>query len=343
MILDVELSNTQTFNAQLMEAKTTIDSNMKETGITIQGKSAYQIAVEHGFVGTEEEWLASLAGPAGPQGPQGSKGEQGEQGYTPQKGIDYYTEEDKQEIVNEVLASEELDDLDKRTKQLQYYGDADIEPTDKSLFVYEINDDGESCTIIGFTGTDIKNIVIPYEYGGLPVTSIGGSAFYGHSSLTSVTIPDSVTSIGNYAFTNCNSLTSVTIPHGVTTIRNSVFSNCSSLTSVTIPVGVISIYSEAFRYCSSLTSVTIGDSVTWIATAAFCDCPNIQKVYYEGSPSRWAQISKGANNDPLLNANIHFGYVEDGYYAMSEDVGDIETALDSILAMQNELIGGDSV
>ena len=50
------------------------------------GKSAYDIAVEHGFVGTEEEWLESLRGPQGEkgeqgeQGPQGEKGEQGEQG-----------------------------------------------------------------------------------------------------------------------------------------------------------------------------------------------------------------------------------------------------------------------
>lgn len=29
------------------------------------GKSAYQIAVEHGFVGTEEEWIASLKGKDG--------------------------------------------------------------------------------------------------------------------------------------------------------------------------------------------------------------------------------------------------------------------------------------
>lgn len=27
---------------------------------TLRGKSAYEIAVEHGFVGTEEEWLESL-------------------------------------------------------------------------------------------------------------------------------------------------------------------------------------------------------------------------------------------------------------------------------------------
>lgn len=33
------------------------------TGINVrgsEGKSAYQIAVEHGFTGTEEQWLASL-------------------------------------------------------------------------------------------------------------------------------------------------------------------------------------------------------------------------------------------------------------------------------------------
>lgn len=32
------------------------------------GKSAYQIAVDHGFVGTEEEWLESLEGDPGPAG-----------------------------------------------------------------------------------------------------------------------------------------------------------------------------------------------------------------------------------------------------------------------------------
>ena len=44
------------------------------------GKSAYQIAVEHGYVGTEEEWLASLHGATGTPGPQGERGPQGEPG-----------------------------------------------------------------------------------------------------------------------------------------------------------------------------------------------------------------------------------------------------------------------
>lgn len=40
-----------------------------------EGKSAYEVAVENGFVGTEEEWLESLIGPEGPEGPQGPPGE----------------------------------------------------------------------------------------------------------------------------------------------------------------------------------------------------------------------------------------------------------------------------
>ena len=38
------------------------------------GKSAFEIAVENGFVGTETEWLASLKGPQGDKGDPGEKG-----------------------------------------------------------------------------------------------------------------------------------------------------------------------------------------------------------------------------------------------------------------------------
>ena len=44
------------------------------------GKSAYEIAVEQGFVGDEDAWLESLKGEKGPQGEQGPAGEQGPQG-----------------------------------------------------------------------------------------------------------------------------------------------------------------------------------------------------------------------------------------------------------------------
>lgn len=50
-----------------------------------EGLSAYEVAVKNGFEGTETEWLESL------------------NGKTPKKGIDYFTEADKAEIVADAL------------------------------------------------------------------------------------------------------------------------------------------------------------------------------------------------------------------------------------------------
>ena len=51
------------------------------------GKSAYDVAVDNGFVGTEPEWLDSLKGDTGPQGPQGEQGIQGVKGDKGEQGI----------------------------------------------------------------------------------------------------------------------------------------------------------------------------------------------------------------------------------------------------------------
>lgn len=53
------------------------------------------------YVFTESGWVnfGPIEGPAGPQG------ETGPAGYTPQKGVDYFTEADKTEIINSVLSA----------------------------------------------------------------------------------------------------------------------------------------------------------------------------------------------------------------------------------------------
>ncbi len=118
-----------------------------------------------------------------------------------------------------------------------------------------------------------ENFIIPDS-----VTSIGDLAFYGCSSLQSITIPDSVTSIGDGAFWDCKSLHSVTIPDSVTSIGDRAFSWCSSLQSVTIPNSVTSIGDRAFSWCKFLHSVTIPDSVTSIGERVFEDCSSLHSV-----------------------------------------------------------------
>ncbi len=132
-------------------------------------------------------------------------------------------------------------------------------------------------TITKYTGPG-GAVTIPDTIGGLPVTSIGGGAFYECTGVTSVTIPDSVTSIGDGAFSWCTGLTSIIIPDSVTSIGVDAFMFCSALMSVTIPNSVTSIRDAAFASCTGLTSVTIGNRVTSIGWAAFAWCAGLASV-----------------------------------------------------------------
>ena len=75
--------------------------------------------------------------------------------------------------------------------------------------VWEYDFDNEGIEITRYCGND-KNVVIPSVIDDKKVTSISSSAFSYNSSVTSVTIPDSVTSIGDEAFNSCTNLKSIT-------------------------------------------------------------------------------------------------------------------------------------
>lgn len=165
--------------------------------------------------------------------------------------------------------------------------------------------DGKIVTPRDINSIDAEIFDNRYEYGqgtilfATPVTCIGEEAFSGCSSLTSVTIPESVTIIGDYAFNTCG-LTSVTIPDSVTSIGECAFYNCSAMTSVTIPNTVTSIGEGAFSRCTSLpvennlryagdrylveaadktcSSYSIKEGTRWIEFMAFGDCTNMTGI-----------------------------------------------------------------
>ena len=144
------------------------------------------------------------------------------------------------------------------------------------------------------------------------VTSIGDSAFYGCSDLTSVSIPNSVTSIGSSAFRECSGLTSVSIPNSVTSIGNIAFSDCRGLTSVALPNSVTSIGYSAFYHCSGLTSITIPNNVTSIASNTFSGCRSLTSVtipYGVGFIGNYAFFDcRSLTSITIPNSVSHIGY-----------------------------------
>ena len=188
-----------------------------------------------------------------------------------------------------------------------------------------IYDSRDNCNAIIETASNTlicgcQNTVIPNS-----VTSIGDFAFWGHSGLTSIRIPNSVTRIGR-VFCDCSSLTSINvdsgnstydsrnncnaiietasntliagckntvIPNNVTSIGNYAFRNCSNLTSITIPDGVTSIGDHAFEGCSGLTSITIPNSVTSIGVYAFYYCCGLTSIRIPNSVWRIGRSAYG--------------------------------------------------
>ena len=122
--------------------------------------------------------------------------------------------------------------------------------------------DGE---ITDYINTIEKNIIIPDNFDGVAVETIGNKAFFGNR-LTEVSIPNSVTSIGKSAF-DSNKLTEVSIGNSVTSIGESAFIY-NDLTNVSIPDFVNSIGKKAFEG-NKLTEVSIGNSVNSIGEGAF--------------------------------------------------------------------------
>ena len=230
----------------------------------------------------------------------------------------------------------------KKTELIRY-------PEGKSQTSYTIPDSVTSIGYGAFYGcTGLTSITIPDS-----VTSIGDGAFNSCTGLTSInvasgnncysdnngvlfnkkktelirypegksqtsyTIPDSVTGIGDGAFWDCTGLTSITIPNSVTSIGNWAFFECTGLTSITIPNSVTSIGDGAFNSCTGLTSITIPDSVTSIGDWAFNGCTGLKDVYYTGSKDEWKAISIGADNDCLLNATIHYNWIDDSVLSLN--------------------------
>src|SRR5665213_211532 len=180
---------------------------------------------------------------------------------------------------------------------------------DSSIYTYSTNADG-SANIVAYAGPPWV-VTIPTNINGLTVTSIGSEAFENNTSLTSVTLSDSVTNIGEQAFVADYSLIAITVDtnNPAFSSLNGVLFDKSQTTLIEYPGGLVGSYTisnsiinigaDAFLLCSNLTSVTIGTNVTSIGDYAFDNCPSLTGVTI---PDSVTSIGEGAFQGTALTS-----------------------------------------
>ena len=183
-----------------------------------------------------------------------------------------------------------------------HYGSPTIEESPDEWFAF----DSGTGTITGFNyEPGRENVVIPWEIGGVTVEAIGEAAFapdYMGHPIETVIGPKTLLSIGDSAFYSCSSLTSVSLP-AATSIGDSAFYYCSSLTSVSLPAAT-SIGDVAFSSCSSLTSVSL-PAATSIGDRAFQYCGSLTSVYFGTAKPTEGIYMFYSDGDPI-NAIIYY-------------------------------------
>jgi hypothetical protein len=154
-------------------------------------------------------------------------------------------------------------------------------------YTYETNN--AAITITAYTGPG-GEVSIPSTINGLPVTSIGEFAFAYRTSLTNITMGDSVATIETGAFEGCSSLTSVILPNSLTNIGSVGFYGCSGLTNIVIPDDVTTVGGWAFLLCSSLTNISIGHSVSSIGDQAFGQCSSLMAITVDKANTSYSSL-----------------------------------------------------
>ena len=107
-------------------------------------------------------------------------------------------------------------------------------------------------------------------------------------------IPNNVTSIGNSAFYSCSNLSSITIPNSVITIGDSAFSYCPNLTSITIPDSVTTIGNSIVTYDynegTGTTELVIGSGITSVGETEYIPYIFLKTTNFEGYPCSFRYV-----------------------------------------------------
>ena len=207
------------------------------------------------------------------------------------------------------------------------------------LYMHELTPDATKGTYVPL----IKGymlIVIPSTHNGLPVTSIGDSAFRNCSKLRPTTLPQSIIKLGDYAFYGTmilgdsygnqyegnsrlvyrgnNGFDKIAATKKISTtvrfIAEGAFTNLTGsyndLSDITLPSGLLSIGRYAFQNCKFET-LNIPNNVYSIGYGAFRDCESLTSITI---PSSVTSIGNAAFDECSSIKDLR---IEDGETALS--------------------------
>lgn len=178
--------------------------------------------------------------------------------------------------------------------------------TQDGNFVYSVNDDDDTATLVQYIGSEDAlaannyEVDIPAEFDGHSLSKIGQAAFAAEyqsnfkywnatcGKIQKVKIPESVTYICSGAFYHCESLKSVNIPENVTKIEWWGFANCTGLDDITFEGNskITTIEMECFSNCSSLERIDLPEGITDIRWGAFENCTSLMNVVIPSNTER---------------------------------------------------------
>ena len=100
-------------------------------------------------------------------------------------------------------------------------------------FLYEKTE--KEISVTGYEGT-VRELQVPREIDGWPVTRIAPSAFANRDDLISVRVPDTVIVLERFSFYMCRKLRKVYLPGSIRLFGDSVFRQCTSLAEAELTI-----------------------------------------------------------------------------------------------------------
>lgn len=170
---------------------------------------------------------------------------------------------------------------------------------------YEYNKETDSYTLVYYTDTTtVKELVIPDEFNGKPVTAIGRLAISSADTLEVIRIGKNITQIDDWGITGCTHLKTIEVAeenenycsisgvlfskdmrHLITypNANTAEYSKDGALqkkATYTVPDGVKEISKCAFYKCYALEEVILPEGIEVIGERAFHKCENMKKINF---------------------------------------------------------------